>query len=242
MEIFAIVGNRVPHKYFLTKGAGESDAGSKFLPAETGSYDAALKDAGIEDANIVKYTSVMPTEAIEITQEEGSKSVRWGEVLESIMAQTNGSKGEHIGAAVMITAVYDPNGKYLGGFACEYSGEESEEDAKQSLLESINGMIIRRGYGNPINPRYGETIKTDSGYSYHPGHHWVWSEMDVKKAHGTVLAAICFRSYKVPVIEVPTTDKMGGKSQTKNHKKNKKTKTNKKTKINKMQTRKHVNM
>ena len=47
MVQFAIVGNRVPHKYFLTKGAGESNAGSKYLPAETGSYDAALKDANL---------------------------------------------------------------------------------------------------------------------------------------------------------------------------------------------------
>ncbi len=67
MVNFAYVGNRVPSKYFITHGAGESDAGSKFLPAETGSYDAALNDAGIENANIVKYTSVIPTEAKEIS-------------------------------------------------------------------------------------------------------------------------------------------------------------------------------
>jgi len=73
-------------------------------------------------------------------------------------------------------------------------------------------MIILRGYGKPINPQYGKDIKTDKGYTYHPGHHWVWSEMDVKKAHGTVLASICFRSYKVPVIKVPTSNKMGGNS------------------------------
>ena len=134
MVQFAIVGNRVPHKYFLTKGAGESDAGSKYLPAETGSYDAALKDAGIEDANVVKYTSVLPTEAIEISRKEGTKSIRWGEVLESIMAQANGNKGKHIAAAVMITTVKDPKGKYLGGFACEYSGEGTEEEAKESWI------------------------------------------------------------------------------------------------------------
>jgi len=224
MVQFAIVGNRVPHKYFLTKGAGESDAGSKYLPAETGSYDAALKDAGIEDANVVKYTSVMPTEAIEITRKEGTKSIRWGEVLESIMAQANGNKGKHIAAAVMITTVKDPKGKYLGGFACEYSGEGTEEEAKESLLGSIDGMIIRRGYGNPINPQYGTDIKTDKGYTYHPGHHWVWSEMDVKKAHGTVLASICFRSYKVPVIKVPTGNQMGGSKSKKHNRTRKKRK------------------
>ena len=53
-------GNRVPCEYFITVGGGESDAGSKGLPFETGSYDAALKDAGIENVNVVKYTSVIP--------------------------------------------------------------------------------------------------------------------------------------------------------------------------------------
>jgi len=163
MVQFAIVGNRVPHKYFLTSGQGESDAGSEHLPAETGSYDAALESAGIEDANVVKYTSVMPPGAKEISRKEGAAAIRWGEVLESIIAQSNGIEGKHIGAAVMITSVHDPKGKYLGGFACEYSGEGTEDQAKQSLLESIDGMIERRGYGKPINPKYGTDIKQIKG-------------------------------------------------------------------------------
>ena len=216
MTKFAIVGNRVPHKYFLTTGKGESDAGSKFLPAETGSYDAALNDAGIEDANVIKYTSVMPTEAKEIPRSEGTKDIRWGEVLESIMAQTNGKTGDHISAAVMITSVKNPQGKYLGGFACEYSGNGNETDAQQSLVKSVSEMIERRGYGKSRSPDkrggFNKNITTDKGYVYHPGFHWVWSDMTVKKEHGTVLASICFRSYKVPIIEIPASIKKGGKS------------------------------
>ena len=78
--------------------------------------------------------------------------------------------------------------------------------------------------GIPIDPKYGTDIKTDKGYTYHPGHHWVWSEMDVKKAHGTVLASICFRSYKVPVIKVPTSNKMGGGKSKKHNRTRKKRK------------------
>ena len=107
MVKFAIVGNRVPHTYFLTTGHGESDAGSKHLPAETGSYDAALESAGIEDVNVVKYTSVMPTDAKEISKAKGIASIRWGEVMESIMAQSNGKKGTHIPLEARIVAVAD---------------------------------------------------------------------------------------------------------------------------------------
>jgi len=55
-------GVRIPSKFFCTKGSGESDFGSgSGDPYEAGSYDSALNKAGIENYNIVKYTSVMPT-------------------------------------------------------------------------------------------------------------------------------------------------------------------------------------
>ena len=106
-----ILGNRVPYEYFMTKGKGESDAGSEGLPYETGSYDAALFDAGIQNANVIEYTSVMPTESKQISKEEGLKRLQWGEVLECIKAQSNGKKGSKISAAVMTTSVIDPKGK-----------------------------------------------------------------------------------------------------------------------------------
>lgn len=206
MVQFAIIGNRIPYKYFLTRGQGESDAGSKGLPAETGSYDAALNSAGIEDANIVKYTSVIPPGATEISREKGTQSIRWGEVMEAIMAQANGKTGDTISAAVMITSVHNSKGEYIGSFACEYSGSGTENEAKEALGLSISGMIERRGYGKtaPADVGVGSTITTDSGYKYYPGQKFVWSTMNVKKKHGTVLAGICFREYQVPAIKLPT--------------------------------------
>ena len=65
-----ILGNRVPYEYFITKGRGESNAGSEGLPYETGSYDAALFEAGIHNANVIEYTSVMPTDSKQISKEE----------------------------------------------------------------------------------------------------------------------------------------------------------------------------
>ncbi len=52
-----ILGNRVPYEYFITKGKGESNVGSDGLPYETGSYDAALFEAGIQNTNVIEYTS-----------------------------------------------------------------------------------------------------------------------------------------------------------------------------------------
>ena len=193
------LGNRIPYEYFLTKGKGESSAGSKGLPYETGSYDAALNVAGIENTNVIEYTSVIPIEAKQISKEEGLKRLKWGEVLECIKAQSNGRRGSKVSAAVMTTTIEDPKGKYLGGFACEYSGSGTREDAENSLGQSIAGMIKRRGYGNikGETQMYKDNI-TDTGYKIHPGKVFEYEYLDVTEEHGSVLVAICFVSHRYP--------------------------------------------
>ena len=146
----------------------------------------------------------MPTESKEITKEEGLKRLQWGEVLECIKAQANGKRGSKISAAVITTSVTDPRGKYLGGFACEYSGAGTKEDAEQSLLQSIVGMIERRGYGVMKSPGTMQMYKdnvTDKGYKIHPGKNFVYEYLDVKEEHGSVFTAICFVSYRFPTLK-----------------------------------------
>jgi arginine decarboxylase len=199
-----ILGNRVPYEYFITSGAGESDAGSDGLPYETGSYDEALTKAKIENANIVEYTSVIPTGAKEISREEGIGRMQWGEVLECIKAQANGPKGKFISAAVMTTSVTDPNGKFLGGFAVEYSGSDDRKGAEKSMEDSITGIIERRGFGKiEGGAKLYKDNTTDKGYTIHPGKIFVYEGLKVKKHHGTVIATICFVSYKIPVLSSP---------------------------------------
>jgi arginine decarboxylase len=195
----SLFGNRIPYEFFLTKGKGESNAGSEGLPYETGSYDEALNDAGIQNTNIIQYTSVIPVEAKEIPLAEGLNRIQWGEVMECIKAQSDGKRGEYISSAVMTTTITDPHGKYLGGFACEYSGHGLQADAEKSLLESIIGMIKRRGYGN-LNDRtelYKDNV-TDKKYIIHPGKIFLYDALKIKKEHGSVFTAICFVSYKYP--------------------------------------------
>ena len=197
-----ILGNRVPYEYFITSGAGESDAGSKGLPFETGSYDEALTNAGIENANVIEYTSVIPTGAKEIPKEQGLQRLQWGEVLECIKAQANGNKGSFISAAVMTTSVYSPTGVYMGGFACEYSGSGTKAEAEKSLEVSISGIIERRKYGTiPKSGILYKDVKTSLGYTIHPGKIFVYDSLKVKKHHGSVFTAICFVSYKFPMLK-----------------------------------------
>jgi len=203
-----LFGNRIPYEYFATSGKGESEAGSEGLKYETGSYDAALSDAGIENCNVIEYTSVIPTGAKLISKEEGLKRIRWGEVMECIKAQANGDKGKFISAAVMTTDVYDPKNKYLGGFALEYSGSGTKEEAVKSLSISLKGLIERRGYGE-IEDKViiFEKNKTSTGYVLHPGKIFVYDSLKVTKEHGSVFAALCWVSHIFPSSKKSKTQK-----------------------------------
>jgi hypothetical protein len=58
---YSEIGCRIPKEYFWVIGWGESDVG-----IETGSYDTALHKAGIENCNVLLYTSVLPPETVEL--------------------------------------------------------------------------------------------------------------------------------------------------------------------------------
>ena len=61
-----VLGNRIPRTYFCTAGFGQSSEGSGLDPFHTESFDAALRTAGIENYNVMTYSSVIPPEAEEI--------------------------------------------------------------------------------------------------------------------------------------------------------------------------------
>ena len=98
MKNYTTIANRIPTRYVVAIGTGQSNFGPGDDPWETTDYDIALLQAGIENCNIVKYTSVIPPEAHQISLEEARDEglLHHGMVLECIMAQVNGSQGQHL--------------------------------------------------------------------------------------------------------------------------------------------------
>jgi len=187
-----IVGCRIPYEFFGTRGAGQSDKGPGEDHFETCSYDLALQDAGIENFNVVQYTSVIPPEAVEVDEEKARSLFHHGAVLECIMAKTNGVKGEHITAGVGRMKVWQksPRGKtgaLVGGFAAEYEGHASVKKAESLLHEDLMGIFDRR---------YTQRTHACGDFEF------VIQDLVVDENYGTVLAAFCFVTYIVPVVEV----------------------------------------
>ncbi len=183
-------GPRIPTAYFVTVGAGQSDEGIPPDPYETFSYDLALLEAGIENFNVVYYTSVLPEESYEIPIEIAKPYFHHGSVLESIMAKSGGYKGDTVAAGVGRVWAMDADGNVIGGFAAEYERiydrekvdeETAHNDAKIQLEKSLNHELSIRGL-----KQYGE-MKFNI------------ISLFIEKKYGLALAALGFVNFIYPV-------------------------------------------
>lgn len=182
-----VFGVRVPKDYFISTGVGETDLGGGIDPWETGSYDLALEDAKIHNFNIIQYTSVMPKYAVRHKYEDIKDKLYHGAVLETIMANMNGKQGEVVTAGIATADIHlISDGSHLGGFVCEYEGNDPEEVAKQTLHDSIHGVLDRR---------YNRDEVKVSNIEYHI------NSLKVTKKFATVIAFIGFVSYIFPRFE-----------------------------------------
>lgn len=79
-----IISNLTPNAFFVTKGSGESD-----LELHAGSYHMALYDAGINDYNIMVYSSILPKTAHLVTMDDIDLPP-FGSELKTIMSVSDG--------------------------------------------------------------------------------------------------------------------------------------------------------
>ncbi len=174
-----IIGNRIPREYFIATGQGESEIDNR-----VGSFDAALTEAKIHNYNIIKYSSIMPRDAVRV---DPPKKITHGSVMECIMASKDGKKGETLTAGIILGWVFDKeSGENVGGLVAEYSGSVELKDADQTLNKMLDEMFASRY----------DTEKFEIGEK----EQFVRSFIP-KKEYGTVVVAICFTSYDYPVLD-----------------------------------------
>ena len=173
-----VIGNRIPKDYFITKGTGESD-----ITIHAGSYHLALKNAGIERANIMTYSSILPSIANLVDQPE---SFTHGAVMETIMAVAHGSKNERVSAGIIYGWLYDRiTGEKFGGLVCEHNG-----NYKVPVLEEMLRASLDELYYNGFEEDYSMGKITLLRESFIP-----------RKKYGTVLVALCFTNYFYPILQ-----------------------------------------
>ncbi|MDK9701004.1 MAG: arginine decarboxylase, pyruvoyl-dependent [bacterium] len=120
-----------PNAYFLAAGAAE---GWTVL----NSFDGALLAAGIGDVNIVKMSSILPPNALEVTP---FKLPGGALVPAAYAAYTSSEPGERIACAVAVAIPEDPT---LPGLIMEYEGRGTKQDIEEHVREMARkGMETR---------------------------------------------------------------------------------------------------
>jgi len=173
-----VIGSRIPKDYFITKGTGESD-----ITIHAGSYHLALKNAGIERANIMTYSSILPAIANQVEQ---PKEYVHGSVMETIMAVAHGNSGERVSAGIIYGWLHDKKtGEKYGGLVCEHNGSYKIPVLEEMLRASLDEL-----YYNGFSEDYSLGKNTILKESFIP-----------TKKYGTALVALCFTNYFYPIIQ-----------------------------------------
>lgn len=182
-ERMLLVGNRIPHTFFVTSGVGESD-----ITIHAGSYHLALREAGIERCNIIVYSSILPGVAHEIQKPSGfPDNLVHGAVMETIMATATTDQGKRATAGIIFGWLFDKQtGEKYGGLVCEYNGDLSELETKKSLRMSLQELYTN-GYSDKFMLKEDRVIIR----SFVP-----------KKKFGTSIVSLCFTDYLYPVMQI----------------------------------------
>ena len=129
----------VPTAFFLTRGVGVH---RERLTA----FELALRDADIEQQNLVTVSSILPPGCKEIEREKGVATLRPGEITFCVMARTETNEpGRRIHSSIGLARPADPA---MYGYISEHhgygmTGQESgdyAEDLAATMLASTLGI------------------------------------------------------------------------------------------------------
>ncbi len=131
--------NLIPTKVFFTKGVGRHKS-------QLGSFERALRDAGIAQFNLVEVSSIFPPNAKIVSKEEGLKYLNAGQIVFVVMAKNSSNELNRMISASVGLAIPKDRSRY--GYVSEHHsfGETAEtagdyaEDLAAEMLASTLGL------------------------------------------------------------------------------------------------------
>jgi len=127
----------VPKAIFFTNGVGVHKD-------RLSSFELALRDAGIEKANLVTVSSIFPPHCREISRKEGQKLIMPGQIVHCVMArQDTNEPNRLIAASIGLARPSDPNQYgYLSehhsyGETAKKAGDYAEDLAATMLATTL---------------------------------------------------------------------------------------------------------
>ncbi len=127
----------IPRKIFFVKGVG-------FHRSQLGSFENALRDAGIARFNLVEVSSIFPPYAELVDKEEGLKELKPGQILYLVLARNSSNELNRLITASVGLAI--PRNRTMYGYLSEHhsfgeppenAGRFAEELAAEMLASTL---------------------------------------------------------------------------------------------------------
>jgi arginine decarboxylase len=154
-----------PRKVFFTKGVG-------FHKDRLASFEAALRQAGIEKCNLVTVSSILPPNVEIISRAQGLRLLKPGQITFNVMARNDTNEPHRLLSAAVGIAVPSERNSY--GYLSEH--HTFGETAKKSgdYAEDIAATLLSTTLGISFDPDKAwderKQIYKASGYIFRTDH------------------------------------------------------------------------
>lgn len=128
----------VPKKIFFTKGVGRHKQ-------RLASFEAALRDAGIEKCNLVYVSSIFPPNAKIISKEEGLKQLKPGAITFCVMARMESNEANRLLASSIGCAI--PADKTTYGYLSEHHSYGETDEKAGDYVEDLAAEMLATTLG-----------------------------------------------------------------------------------------------
>ena len=133
----------VPKYVFFTKGVGRHKE-------ELGSFEMALRDAGIEKFNLVTVSSIFPPGCKIVPKEKGLQCLKPGEIVFCVMYQNRSNEPNRLMAASVGLGVPADSTQY--GYLSEHKSFGETEEKSGEYAEDLAASMLATTLGLDFDP------------------------------------------------------------------------------------------
>lgn len=132
------MSNMIPRKVFFTKGIGTHKS-------QLGSFENALRDAGIAKYNLVEVSSIFPPYAEIIDREEGLKELKPGQILFLVIARNSSNELSRLITASVGLAI--PRNRTMYGYLSEHHSYGETAESAGKFAENLAAEMLASTMG-----------------------------------------------------------------------------------------------
>ncbi|MEM4336660.1 MAG: arginine decarboxylase, pyruvoyl-dependent [Candidatus Woesearchaeota archaeon] len=177
----------VPRKVFFTKGVGVHKD-------KLASFEAALRNAGIEKCNLVYVSSILPPNCKIIPKEEGLRALKPGQITFCVMARNETNEPNRLVASAIGLAVPKDSNNY--GYLSEHHSFGEKAEKAGEYAEDLAATMLATTLGVQFDPDQAwderEQIYKSSGLFLKTTHVCQSAEGNKDGLWTTVIAAAVF--------------------------------------------------